>query len=197
MRLTPTLNGRGGQGVPRRLMAIIAVAAIVIVGLAVTSWIYSAVNSGDDAAVGEHHDGGGIDMADARSAASSALSTMYSWTPATDRSPADALERALPQLTGTARMQAQERTGPVRPIAHWSRWAQEKTIVTATVPTDTMTDVPIGTSPHSTTVRAKVTQFLQPVDAAPSTYAKFTVRVSLERSGSQWLVSKFEVSDFG
>lgn len=197
MRWIPTLNGPGG--VPRKIAAVVAVIAIAMAVAGISAWIIDAV-TGDDGGTSEHdgHDhGGGVDVGDARQVASSVLTTMYSWEPATDRSPADAAHRALPQLTGDAKSDVQKQSGPVRPIALWSTWAAEKTLVTATVPTDAMTDVPIGTSPHGTTLRARVTQILQPVDGAPSAYAKFSVRVTLQKSGEQWLVSNLTVTDFG
>ncbi|MGC5027999.1 hypothetical protein ACLQ3K_24860 [Tsukamurella sp. DT100] len=200
MRLIPTLNGRGG-GNQRRLLAVVTVAAIVIFGLALASWIYTSIGGDDSGSAGqgtEQHEGSeGVDRGDAREVTSSVLTTMFSWTPGTDRSPADAVGRALPQLTGTARANAEATSGPVRPISQWSQWAEQKTLVVATAPTETMTSVPISAGPNTVTLFAPVTQFLQPVSGAATGYAKFTVRVTLEQVSGHWLVSNYTFTTIG
>ncbi|WP_168546482.1 hypothetical protein [Tsukamurella spumae] len=184
---------------PRKIAALVAVIAIAMAVTGISAWIIDAV-TGDGGGTSEHdgHDhGGGVAVGDARQVASSVLTTMYSWEPATDRSPADAAVRALPRLTGEAKASVEKRSGPVRPIALWSTWAAEKTLVTATVPADAMVSVPITTNPRTTTLRAIVTQILQPTTGAPSAYATFAVRVTLEQVDAEWLVSNLTVTDFG
>lgn len=199
MRLIPTLNGRGG-GNQRRLLAVVAVAAIVILGLALASWIFTSIGGDDSSSQGttEQHEGNeGVDRGDAREVASSVLTTVFSWNPGTDRSPADAVGRALPQLTGTAREDAQATSGPVRPISQWSQWAEQKILVVATAPTETMRSVPIADGADTVTLFAPVTQFLQPVSGAATGYAKFTVRVTLDKVSGHWLVSNYTYTTIG
>lgn len=118
------------------------------------------------------------------------VTTMFSWQPATDTSPTDALRRTRATLTGQALASA-DSTATVRPSAQWGAWKQSLDVVTARV--DNASAVLI--SPQKASARGTVTQTVLGIDATVTSYRKFTVTADLVRVDGHWKVATYPRAD--
>lgn len=87
---------------------------------------------GDDH--GEHYSSppGLPDRAEPIGVFTTTVTTMFSWQPAADTSPTDALRRTRATLTGQA-LDSADSTATVRPSAQWGAWKQSLDVITARV----------------------------------------------------------------
>lgn len=159
--------------------------ALIVVGLGLG---LGACGRSDDAksppTADDHVHDGGLPAGTPETAWTEALTTMYSWEPAVDRSPTAALVRAEKYLTGAALADAKS-PSTVRPSAQWSSWAADRAIVTAVVLEPQAVDRGDGTR----AARATVKQFVQPESGAATNYRSFIASATLTKVGGDWKIA--------
>ena len=118
------------------------------------------------------------------------VTTMFSWQPATDTSPTDALRRTRATLTGQA-LAAADSPATVRPSAQWGAWKQSLDVITARV--DNASAVLI--SAEKASAQGTVTQTVLGVDATVTPLRTFTVTAELVRVDDHWKVATYPRAD--
>lgn len=173
------MTGSVGRLLKTFLLALIVVALGVGLG---------ACGRSDDAksppTAEDHVHDGGLPAGTPETAWTEALTTIYSWEPAVDRSPTAALVRAEKYLTGAALADAKS-PSTVGPSAQWSTWAADRAIVTAVVLEPQAIDRGDGTR----AARATVKQFVQPVSGAATNYRSFIASASLAQVDDEWKIA--------
>ena len=122
----------------------------------------------------------------------SAVTTIFSWQPATDASPTDALRRARAELTGEALASANSEA-TVRPSAQWQGWASAQDVVLARV--DKVTAVTV--TADRAVGRGTVVQTMLGVDGAITPYRTFDATADLIRVDGTWKLATYPRTDVG
>lgn len=122
----------------------------------------------------------------------SAVTTIFSWQPATDASPTDALRRARADLTGEALASANS-SATVRPSAQWQSWARAQDVVLARV--DKVSAVTV--TADRAVGRGTVVQTVLGVDAAITPYRTFDATADLIRVDGTWKLATYPRTDVG
>ena len=118
------------------------------------------------------------------------VTTMFSWQPAIDTSPTDALRRTRATLTGQA-LDSADSSATVRPSAQWGAWKQSLDVITARVEGASAVLI----SPDKASARGTVIQTVLGIDATVTSYRKFTVTAELVRIDGQWKVATYPRAD--
>ncbi|WP_435084047.1 hypothetical protein [Gordonia hongkongensis] len=118
------------------------------------------------------------------------VTTMFSWQPATDTSPTDALRRTRATLTGQA-LDSANSSATVRPSAQWGAWKHSLDVITARVEGASAVLI----SPQKASTHGTVTQTVLGIDATVTSYRKFTVTAELVRIDGQWKVATYPRAD--
>jgi Mce-associated membrane protein len=177
----------------RRHHHLVAVLAIVLIAaLAGCSGSDDTAEPAHDHDHGEHYSTppGLPDRAEPIGVFTTTVTTMFSWQPATDTSPTDALRRTRATLTGQALASA-DSSATVRPSAQWGAWKQSLDVITARV--DNASAVLI--SPDKASARGTVIQTVLGIDATVTSFRKFTVTADLVRVDGQWKVATYPRAD--
>lgn len=145
---------------------------------------------GDDH--GEHYSSppGLPDRAEPIGVFTTTVTTMFSWQPAADTSPTDALRRTRATLTGQA-LDSADSTATVRPSAQWGAWKQSLDVITARVEGASAVLI----SPDKASARGTVIQTVLGIDATVTSFRKFTVTADLVRVDGQWKVATYPRAD--
>lgn len=122
----------------------------------------------------------------------SAVTTIFSWQPATDASPTDALRRARAKLTGEALTSANS-SATVRPSAQWQGWANAQDVVLARV--DKVSAVTV--TADRAVGRGTVVQTVLGVDGAITPYRTFDATADLIRTDGTWKLATYPHTDVG
>ncbi|QGP90658.1 hypothetical protein GKZ92_23415 (plasmid) [Gordonia sp. 135] len=173
------------------LLAVIAIVLIAaLAGCSGTDDTTEHAHGHDDH--GEHYSSppGLPDRAEPIGVFTTTVTTMFSWQPATDTSPTDALRRTRATLTGQALASA-DSPATVRPSAQWGAWKQSLDVITARV--DNASAVLI--SPQKASAHGTVTQTVLGIDATVTSYRKFTVTAELVRIDGHWKVATYPRAD--
>ncbi|AFR51519.1 MULTISPECIES: hypothetical protein [Gordonia] len=118
------------------------------------------------------------------------VTTMFSWQPATDTSPTDALRRTRATLTGQALASA-DSPATVRPSAQWGAWKHSLDVITARVEGASAVLI----SPQKASAHGTVTQTVLGIDATVTSYRKFAVTAELVRIDGHWKVATYPRAD--
>lgn len=179
----------------RAWLIVLAVALIGVGAVTVISHLH-----GDEPAVTDPHEHGdgefdihGPQPADAspQTAATMALTSMFSWQPVIDDGPGAGLVRAKDWVTGKL---ATEATAPgasgIRPLADWEAWRASRDVIRAQVSIDGTT-LPDG---GECLVTATITQTVLHTDGTQTRYGQpFTVAAAMADSGHGWRLASYRV----
>lgn len=174
----------------RHLLAVFAIVLIAaLAGCSGTDTTDPAHGHDDH---GEHYSSppGLPDRAEPIGVFTTTVTTMFSWQPATDTSPTDALRRTRATLTGQALASA-DSPATVRPSAQWGAWKHSLDVITARV--DNASAVLI--SPQKASAHGTVTQTVLGIDATVTSYRKFTVTAELVHIDGHWKVATYPRAD--
>ncbi|MEV0773643.1 hypothetical protein [Nocardia salmonicida] len=140
-----------------------------------------------------HIEGPTPENADAGTAATMALTAMFSWQPMSDASTGAGLARAKPWLTGTlaSSADAPPATG-IRPLAEWAAWRASFDIVTANVTVDQIDGD--GDVDQQALVRATVIQTVQHTDGSATPYRVMHVAAAMDRTNNGWRLASYRVT---
>ena len=171
---------------------LVVIAIVLIAALAGCSGSDDTTEPAHDHDHGEHYSTppGLPDRAEPIGVFTTTVTTMFSWQPATDTSPTDALRRTRATLTGQALASA-DSSATVRPSAQWGAWKQSLDVITARV--DNASAVLI--SPDKASARGTVIQTVLGIDATVTSFRKFTVTAALVRVDGQWKVATYPRAD--
>lgn len=171
---------------------LVVFAIVLIAALAGCSGSDNTTEHAHDHDHGEHYSSppGLPDRAEPIGVFTTTVTTMFSWQPATDTSPTDALRRTRATLTGQA-LDSADSTATVRPSAQWGAWKQSLDVITARV--DNASAVLI--SPDKASAHGTVTQTVLGIDATVTSYRKFTVTAELVRIDGHWKVATYPRAD--
>ncbi len=189
---TPTTSQRRAL-VTSALMAGAAIAIILAVMLVAAGCGSNDTGSSAPTATHDHDENysgtPGLPDADAPSGVlNTALSAIFSWEPATDTSPTDALVRSSNYLTGAAATSAREAsTNTVRASAEWGAWRQAGDLVTARVEGVQATVL----NPSKAVGRATVIQTVLHLDGGSTPYQRFTAAAELVRTADGWKLATY------
>lgn|GEM_PF-6179094 len=137
---------------------------------------------------GEHYSAPpGLTQGQPDTALTSVLTTVFSWEPVTDESPTDALQRAIPNLTGQALASAQQPDRKVRVSAEWNQWRTSGDLITARVENIQITSI----NPTRAVARATVIQTVLHLDGGSTPYRTLTAQTELTVTDGQWKVSTY------
>ena len=171
---------------------LVVLAIVLIAALAGCSGSDDTTEPAHDHDHGEHYSSppGLPDRAEPIGVFTTTVTTMFSWQPAADTSPTDALRRTRATLTGQA-LDSADSSATVRPSAQWGAWKQSLDVITARV--DNASAVLI--SPDKASARDTVIQTVLGIDATVTSYRKFTVTAELVRIDGQWKVATYPRAD--
>ena len=174
----------------RHLLVVLAI--VLIAALAGCSGSDDTTEPAHDLDHGEHYSSppGLPDRAEPIGVFTTTVTTMFSWQPAADTSPTDALRRTRATLTGQA-LDSADSSATVRPSAQWGAWKQSLDVITARV--DNASAVLI--SPDKASARGTVIQTVLGIDATVTSFRKFTVTADLVRVDGQWKVATYPRAD--
>ncbi|WP_338857867.1 hypothetical protein WDY80_23530 (plasmid) [Gordonia hongkongensis] len=172
------------------LLAVIAI--VLIAALAGCSGSDDTTEPAHDHDHGEHYSSppGLPERAEPIGVFTTTVTTMFSWQPATDTSPTDALRRTRATLTGQA-LDSANSSATVRPSAQWGAWKHSLDVITARV--DNASAVLI--SPQKASAHGTVTQTVLGIDATVTSYRKFTVTAELVHIDGHWKVATYPRAD--
>ncbi|WGJ88114.1 hypothetical protein [Gordonia sp. SMJS1] len=171
---------------------LVVFAIVLIAALAGCSGSDDTTEPAHDHDHGEHYSSppGLPERAEPIGVFTTTVTTMFSWQPATDTSPTDALRRTRATLTGQA-LDSANSSATVRPSAQWGAWKQSLDVITARV--DNASAVLI--SPDKASARGTVIQTVLGIDATVTSFRKFTVTADLVRVDGQWKVATYPRAD--
>ncbi|QHD88468.1 hypothetical protein GR168_23605 (plasmid) [Gordonia sp. JH63] len=171
---------------------LVVFAIVLIAALAGCSGSDDTTEPAHDHDHGEHYSSppGLPERAEPIGVFTTTVTTMFSWQPATDTSPTDALRRTRATLTGQA-LDSANSPATVRPSAQWGAWKQSLDVITARV--DNASAVLI--SPDKASARGTVIQTVLGIDATVTSFRKFTVTADLVRVDGQWKVATYPRAD--
>ena len=171
---------------------LVVFAIVLIAALAGCSGSDDTTEPAHDHDHGEHYSSppGLPERAEPIGVFTTTVTTMFSWQPATDTSPTDALRRTRATLTGQA-LDSADSTATVRPSAQWGAWKHSLDVITARV--DNASAVLI--SPQKASAHGTVTQTVLGIDATVTSYRKFTVTAELVRIDGHWKVATYPRAD--
>ncbi|SDT92678.1 hypothetical protein [Gordonia westfalica] len=167
---------------------LVVLAIVLIAALAGCSSSDDTTEPAHDHDHGEHYSSppGLPDRVEPIGVFTTTVTTMFSWQPATDTSPTDALRRTRATLTGQALASA-DSSAAVRPSAQWGAWKQSLDVVTARVEGASAVLI----SPDKASARGTVIQTVLGIDATVTSFRKFTVTAELVRVDGQWKVATY------
>ncbi|MEE2061812.1 hypothetical protein [Rhodococcus artemisiae] len=124
--------------------------------------------------------------------ATNAMSIVFSWKPATDKSGWDALHRAGDLLTGelAAAAATPPATSP-RPVSEWDSWARSGDVVSASTTVSAGRNTTISGSASS--VPVDISQTVLHPDGDMTPYTKMTATVELVNVDGTWLVETYRI----
>ncbi|MAU83111.1 MAG: hypothetical protein CME34_14845 [Gordonia sp.] len=171
---------------------LVVLAIVLIAALAGCSGSDDTTEPAHDHDHGEHYSSppGLPDRAEPIGVFTTTVTTMFSWQPATDTSPTDALRRTRATLTGQA-LDSANSSATVRPSAQWGAWKQSLDVVTARVEGASAVVI----SPDKASARGTVIQTVLGIDATVTSFRKFTVTADLVRVDGQWKVATYPRAD--
>ena len=171
---------------------LVVLAIVLIAALAGCSGSDDTTEPAHDHSHGEHYSSppGLPDRAEPIGVFTTTVTTMFSWQPATDTSPTDALRRTRATLTGQALASA-DSSATVRPSAQWGAWKQSLDVITARVEGASAVLI----SPDKASARGTVIQTVLGIDATVTSFRKFTVTADLVRVVGQWKVATYPRAD--
>ncbi|MFT4398107.1 hypothetical protein ACLTEW_24590 [Gordonia lacunae] len=174
----------------RHLLVVLAI--VLIAALAGCSGSDDTTEPAHDHDHGEHYSSppGLPDRAEPIGVFTTTVTTMFSWQPATDTSPTDALRRTRATLTGQA-LDSANSSATVRPSAQWGAWKQSLDVITARVEGASAVLI----SPDKASARGTVIQTVLGIDATVTSFGKFTVTADLVRVDGQWKVATYPRAD--
>ena len=171
---------------------LVVFAIVLIAALAGCSGSDDTTEPAHDHDHGEHYSSppGLPERAEPIGVFTTTVTTMFSWQPATDTSPTDALRRTRATLTGQALASA-DSPATVRPSAQWGAWKQSLDVITARVEGASAVLI----SPQKASARGTVIQTVLGIDATVTSFRKFTVTADLVRVDGQWKVATYPRAD--
>nr|WP_255495047.1 hypothetical protein [Cryobacterium sp.]QJS06128.1 hypothetical protein [Cryobacterium sp.] len=134
--------------------------------------------------------------------ATSVMSAVYTWQPAVQDSPWDALHAQRDNLTGPMATAAATPPDPApQPIPEWSAWARSGDIVTAVAQPDTSvyTDGTAAEMDGDTqaTVAVTIDRVVQHRSGETTPFTGYTGAVDLERTDDGWKVANYRLASAG
>ena len=171
---------------------LVVLAIVLIAALAGCSGSDDTAEPAHDHDHGEHYSSppGLPDRAEPIGVFTTTVTTMFSWQPATDTSPTDALRRTRATLTGRALASA-DSPATVRPSAQWGAWKHSLDVITARVEGAAAVLI----SPQKASAHGTVIQTVLGIDATVTSFRKFTVTADLVRVDGQWKVATYPRAD--
>ena len=171
---------------------LVVLAIVLIAALAGCSGSDDTTEPAHDHDHGEHYSSppGLPERAEPIGVFTTTVTTMFSWQPAADTSPTDALRRTRATLTGQA-LDSADSTATVRPSAQWGAWKQSLDVITARVEGASAVLI----SPDKASARGTVIQTVLGIDATVTSFRKFTVTADLVRVDGQWKVATYPRAD--
>jgi len=124
--------------------------------------------------------------------ATSVMSGVYTWQPAVQDSPWEALHEQQAHLTGPMATAAAARPDPQpQPMSEWSAWSRSSDIVTAV----TTVDGEPSTGTDKATVPVIISQTVQHTSGEITPYTTYTATVDLQRTDDTWKVSNYRLEN--
>lgn len=163
-----------------------AVAAVALILLMVLTGCSSSPEQPDAPGVDDHTQAPGPQDSVIADVATSWLTAVYSWQPAADRSPTDALIRARRWATGPLADPNPPRVS-TRPDPQWEAWRSSGDVITATID-----DLDVISTGMTATTSARVSQVAMHADGDSSPIPRLKVTVSLKKLESgHWKVTDY------
>lgn len=124
--------------------------------------------------------------------ATSVMSGVYTWQPAVQDSPWEALQEQRDNLTGPMVTAAATPPDPApQPMSEWSAWARSSDIVTAV----TTLDGEPSTETDKATVPVIISQTVQHASGEITPYTAYTASVDLQRTDEGWKVANYRLNN--
>ncbi|MBW4781983.1 hypothetical protein O4160_15170 [Rhodococcus sp. IEGM 1401] len=124
--------------------------------------------------------------------ATSVMSGVYTWQPAVQDSPWEALHEQRDNLTGPMATAAAARPIPApQPMSEWSAWSRSSDIVTAITTLDGEPSIGTGKA----TVPVVISQTVQHTSGEITPYTAYTATVDLERTDHGWKVANYRLDN--
>lgn len=175
--------------------ATIVLACCGIVGAVAIAAVIVFLSRGSDTPPQAGTDAGiAIDPSatDPAGVATSVLSGVYTWQPAVQDSPWEALHEQRDNLTGPMAIAAAARPDPApQPMSEWFAWSRSSDIVTAVTTVDG--EPSIGTGKAS--VPVAISQTVQHTSGEITPYTAYTATVDLERTDHGWKVANYRLDN--
>lgn len=124
--------------------------------------------------------------------ATAVMSGVYTWQPAVQNSPWEALHAQRDHLTGPMATAATTPPDPApQPIPEWSAWARSGDIVTAVAEVDN----DIGDATKKVVVPVTISQTVQHTSGEITPYTTYTATVDVERTDHGWKVANYRLDN--
>lgn len=177
----------------RRRLVIAGVVAATVVVVAVVATAAALMLRAGHAEPGTDADHAHPDpSAVAEEAAALAIGQIFSWRPAEQAGPWDALHAASDTLTGTLAQAAEQRPADEPLPRQWAAWARSGDVVVGAVEiAGTRTDPEAS----ETTVRLLVRQVVRHSDGTTTPLPEMTVLVDMVRLGHDWKAAEYRITD--
>lgn len=174
----------------RRRSLIIAgvVVASTLAAILVATLLVLLVRSGGDETGTDAHHAPPEPSETAEGAASAAIQQIFSWRPAEQAGPWDALHSASDSLTGVLAQGAAERPVDEPLPPQWSAWASSGDVVIAATE---RTGKPADPDAEAAQVTLRLRQVVQHTDGSATPTPEMTVVVDMVRDGSTWLAAEY------
>lgn len=180
----------------------VVVALVLIVGIAFAVHQTTGNDSGPAAAEGHdsdhhHEDPLAPEHAEPQTVATNAMSMIFSWQPARDRSGWDALHRASQAnlLTGILAKAAAKEPNPLpTPVADWAAWSRSGDTLTAA----TTAETPVSIKGATATVDVRIRQVVLHPDGGSTPYKTSAATVTLKKDASgTWRAANYRIGETG
>lgn len=174
----------------RRRSMIIAgvVAASMLAAVLVAVLLVPLVRSGDDEYGTDAHHAHPEPSETAEGAASAAIQQIFSWRPADQAGPWDALHAASESTTGKLAEAASERPVDEPLPPQWSSWASSGDVVIAATE---RTGQPVDPDASTAQVPLILRQVVQHADGSATPMPEMTVAVDMVRDGFTWRAAEY------
>lgn len=174
----------------RRRSLIIAgvIAASTVAAFLVAVLLVLLVRSGQDEPGTDAHHAHPEPSETAEGAASAAIQQIFSWRPAEQAGPWDALHAASQSLTGQLAEAAAERPVDEPLPSQWSAWATSGDVVVAATE---RTGQPADPDADQAQVTLRLRQVVQHTDGSATPTPEMTVVVDMVRDGPTWRAAKY------